>query len=167
MNYGYVRVSTRGQHVDRQIDGLERAGILPPHMYIDYISGKDFKRSAYQRLLKKLRPGDVIYIKSIDRLGRNCEEVIRQWRNLIERDVDIVVLDLPLLNTVSDDQSLTHRFLADMVLQILSYVAQTEREHIKSRQMEGIRLAKKEDNDSGDHRNIVLSSINPYTDGGN
>jgi DNA invertase Pin-like site-specific DNA recombinase len=140
--YGYVRVSSRDQHTDRQIDAMFDVKIPEMQIYMDKQSGKNFERSQYQALLKKLKPGDVIYIKSIDRLGRNYSEIQNQWRILTkEHGVDIVVIDMPLLDT-RIGKDLVGTFLADVVLQILSFVAQNEREAIKKRQNEGIRAAK-------------------------
>lgn len=142
--YGYVRVSTKDQNEDRQIDALEDYPVLPKHIYVDKQSGKNFDRPQYQKLLKKLCPGDVLVIKSIDRLGRNYEEILQQWRIITkEKGVHMVVLDMPLLDTQNTKNDLTGVFVADLVLQILSYVAQTERENILLRQKEGVEAAKK------------------------
>lgn len=141
--YGYVRVSTKEQHTDRQMAAMEKAGILRNHIYEDKQSGKDFERPQYKKLIRKLKPGDVLYIKSIDRLGRDYDEIIQQWRKITkEMGVDIVVIDFPLLDTRSRENDLTGVFIADLVLQILSYVAQVERENIRQRQKEGIEVAK-------------------------
>lgn len=140
--YGYVRVSSTDQNVDRQLIALTEVGVLKKNIYMDKMSGKDFKRPAYQKLLKKLRAGDLLYILSLDRLGRNYEEIQRQWRIITkEKHVDICVIDMPLLATRSEED-LMGTFIADMVLQILSFVAQNERESIKKRQAEGIAVAK-------------------------
>lgn len=141
--YGYIRVSTKEQHTDRQLDSLTEIGITQNNIYTDKQSGKDFERPKYQKLLKKLKEGDTVYIKSIDRLGRNYDEIIEQWRIITkEKHADIVILDMPLLDTRSKDRDLTGTFIADLVLQILSYVAQTERENIRKRQAEGIASAR-------------------------
>lgn len=142
MEYGYVRVSTREQNEQRQMIALAEYGIDEKRIYLDKQSGKDFERSGYKCLLRKLKSGDTLVIKSIDRLGRNYEEILAQWR-LITRDkqVGIVVLDMPLLNS-KEDRDLTGTVIADIVLQLLSYVAQTEREFIRQRQAEGIAAAK-------------------------
>ena len=141
--YGYVRVSTKEQHEDRQMIALQQFPVPPRNIYMDKLSGKDFNRPQYKRLLHKLKNGDLLVIKSIDRLGRNYDEIIEQWRILTkEKGVDIVVLDMPLLDTRVQGRDLTGTFIADLVLQILSYVAQTERENIRQRQAEGIRAAK-------------------------
>lgn len=140
--YGYIRVSTKEQNEDRQVDALKVYEIPQKNVFMDKQSGKDFERPAYQQLIRKLKKGDVLIIKSIDRLGRNYDEIIEQWRVITKQvDADIVVIDMPLLDTrVGKD--LTGKFVADLVLQILSYVAQTEREAIRQRQAEGIAAAK-------------------------
>lgn len=141
--YGYVRVSTREQNEDRQLIVLKDYKVLESNIYVDKLSGRDFNRPQYQKLMKKIRPGDLIVVKSIDRLGRNYEEIQVQWRKITkEKQVDMVVLDMPLLDTRRSGNDLTGTFVADMVLQILSYVAQTERENIHQRQREGIEAAK-------------------------
>jgi len=140
--YGYIRVSTREQNEDRQVRAMIEFGV--PHLNIicDKQSGKDFERPGYKRLVKKIKPGDTLVIKSIDRLGRNYDEILDQWRGLTkEKRVDVVVLDMPLLDT-RQGRDLTGTLIADIVLQLLSYVAQTEREFIKQRQAEGIAAAK-------------------------
>ena len=141
--YGYVRVSTREQHEDRQLLALADYGIAKRNIFIDKQSGKDFDRPAYQRLMKKIRPGDILFIKSIDRLGRNYNEILEQWR-IITKEIGtaIVVIDMPLLDTRQKDRDLTGTFIADLVLQILSYVAETERAFNRKRQAEGIAVAK-------------------------
>lgn len=141
--YAYVRVSTRDQNEDRQLMALDGLSIPEKNIFLDKQSGKDFERPQYRRLVKKLKPDDLLYIKSIDRLGRNYEEILEQWRVLTkEKRVDIVVLDMPLLDTRDRSRDLTGTFIADLVLQILSYVAQNERENIRKRQAEGIAAAK-------------------------
>ena len=140
--YGYVRVSTKEQNEDRQLVAMRDFGVLDETIFMDKLSGKDFKRPAYRRLLKKLRPGDTLIIKSIDRLGRDYGEILEQWRIITkEKQSSIVVLDIPLLDTRQKERDLTGTFIADLVLQILSYVAQTERELIRQRQAEGITAA--------------------------
>ena len=141
-NYGYVRVSGIDQNEDRQTLAMNELDIPTAHIFIDKQSGKDFDRPAYRRLTKKLRPGDLLYIKSIDRLGRNYDEIQNQWRMLTkERGVDIAVIDVPLLDT-RNGKDLMGTFIVDLVLQILSFVAQNERESIKKRQSEGIAAAR-------------------------
>lgn len=142
MEYGYIRVSSKDQNEDRQRIAMKGAGLLSEQLYLDKQSGKDFDRPAYKKLMRKLRKGDVLYIKSIDRLGRNYEEIQNQWRFITrEKEVDIVVLDMPLLSTHNAKGDLTGVFISDLVLQILSYVAQTERENTRQRQAEGIAAA--------------------------
>lgn len=141
--YGYIRVSTKEQNEDRQLIALREFPVLVNNIYMDKLSGKDFNRPQYRKLLRKIRPGDIVVIKSIDRLGRNYEEILMQWRIITkEKQVDVVVLDMPLLDTRKSGNDLTGTFVADLVLQILSYVAQTERENIHQRQKEGIAAAK-------------------------
>lgn len=140
--YGYISVSTREQNEDRQIRAMEEFGVLPDDMICDKQSGKDFDRPGYKRLIKKIKPWDTLVIKSIDRLGRNYDEILEQWRILTkEKQADVVVLDMPLLDT-RQGKDLTGTLIADIVLQLLSYVAQTEREFIKQRQREGIEAAR-------------------------
>ena len=142
MTYGYARVSTREQNEERQIISLTGAGVDRENIIVEKQSGKDFDRPLYLRLVKKLHEGDVLMIASIDRLGRNYDEILEQWRRITkEKNADIVVLDMPLLDT-REDKGLTGRLIADIVLQLLSYVAQSERENIKKRQAEGIAAAK-------------------------
>ncbi len=143
MNYGYARVSTINQHLDRQIDELQKVGLLDSQIFVDKESGKDFNRTNYKKLLKKLKPGDVLYVKSIDRLGRNYNMILDEWRILTkEKNIDIVVIDMPLLDTRIEGKNLVGKFIADVVLQVLSFVAENERETMKQRQAEGIRMAK-------------------------
>lgn len=142
MEYGYIRVSTREQNEQRQIIALNEFGISEKQIYMDKQSGKDFERPNYKRLIRKLKSGDTLVIKSIDRLGRNYDEILEQWRIITkEKQVSVVVLDMPLLDT-KQDRDLTGTLIADIVLQLLSYVAQTEREFIHQRQAEGIAAAK-------------------------
>ena len=142
MEYGYVRVSTREQNEQRQMIALREFGIADKRIFMDKQSGKDFERINYKRMLRKVKSGDTIVIKSIDRLGRNYDEILEQWRLITkEKQVAIVVLDMPLLDT-RQNRDLTGTLIADIVLQLLSYVAQTEREFIRQRQAEGIAAAK-------------------------
>lgn len=142
MNYGYIRVSTREQNEDRQAIALREWGIPPNQIYLDKQSGKDFDRPQYRRLLRKLKQDDLLIVKSIDRLGRNYDEILRQWHIITkEKHADIVVLDMPLLDTRTY-KDLTGTLIADIVLQLLSYVAHTEREMIRQRQAEGIAAAR-------------------------
>lgn len=140
--YGYVRVSSTDQNEDRQMLALKKVYVDEKNIYMDKQSGKDFDRPNYKRLVRKLKPGDMLYILSIDRLGRNYEEIQKQWRVLTkEIGIDICVLDMPLLDT-RKGKDLMGTFIADLVLQILSFAAQNERENIKKRQAEGIAAAK-------------------------
>lgn len=140
--YGYARVSAKDQNEERQLIALADAGVDEKNIYMDKQSGKDFNRPQYKRLVKKLRAGDLLYILSIDRLGRNYEEIQNQWRVLTkEIGIDICVIDMPLLDT-RNGKDLMGTFIADLVLQILSFVAQSERENIRKRQAEGIAAAK-------------------------
>lgn len=143
MKYGYVRVSTITQNIDRQTDELKRIGLLDKQIYIDKQSGKDFNREQYQKLKKKLKKNDLLIIKSIDRLGRDYSMIIEEWHYITKvLEADILVIDMPLLDTRNDSTNLVGKFISDIVLQILSFVAETERENIRQRQAEGIRIAK-------------------------
>ena len=141
--YGYIRVSSANQNEDRQLLAMREAKVPEDRIFLDKQSGKDFNRANYKRLVKKLKPGDLLCIKSIDRLGRNYEEIQDQWRYLTrEKGVDIAVLDMPLLDT-RRGKDLMGTFLSDIVLQVLSFVAENERTNIRQRQAEGIAAAKK------------------------
>lgn len=143
MLYGYARVSSKDQNEERQLLALLDSGVSKQNIFIDKQSGKDFNRPAYLRLYKALKPGDTLFIKSIDRLGRDYQEIQEQWRYLTkDKQIDICVLDMPLLDT-RKGKDLIGTFVSDLVLQILSFVAETERLNIKQRQEEGIRAAKK------------------------
>ena len=140
--YGYVRVSSREQNEDRQMIALEDGNVPQKNVYVDKQSGKDFNRPRYKRLLKILKEDDLLYVKSIDRLGRNYEEILEQWRFLTKKKrIDIVVLDMPLLDT-RRGKDLMGTFLSDIVLQVLSFVAENERKNIRERQKEGIEAAR-------------------------
>ena len=140
--FGYIRVSAKDQNIDRQLDALAPLGIPKRNRYIDKQSGKDFDRPAWKRLVKRLRPGDLLCVKSIDRLGRDYQEIIEQWRMITkERQADIRVMDMPLLDTTYG-KDLLGTFIADLTLQVLSFAAQLERENIRQRQAEGIASAK-------------------------
>ena len=140
--FGYIRVSSKDQNEDRQLIALNEVGVERKNVYLDKKSGKDFDRPQYKKLLRKLKKDDLLYIKSIDRLGRNYEEILQQWRVLTkEKGIDIVVLDMPLLDT-RRGKDLMGTFLSDIVLQVLSFVAENERTNIKQRQAEGIAAAK-------------------------
>ena len=143
MKYGYVRVSTAQQHIDRQIDALLELGLDKSCIYIDYESGKDFNRRNYKKLIRKLNKDDLVIIKSIDRLGRDYNMIIDEWRLITkEKEADIMVIDMPLLDTRIEGKNLVGKFISDIVLQVLSFVAQNERETMRIRQAEGIRTAK-------------------------
>lgn len=140
--YGYVRVSTQEQNEARQLSAMREFGVEEKNIVVEKLSGKDFRRPCYQRLVRSLRQGDVLVVKSIDRLGRNYNEILEQWSAITKkRKAAIVVLDMPLLDT-RQGRDLTGTLIADIVLQLLSYVAQTERENIRQRQAEGIAAAK-------------------------
>lgn len=140
--YGYIRVSSKDQNEDRQRIALKDVGVAEKNIYLDKLSGKDFNRPQYKRLIRKMKKDDLLYIKSIDRLGRNYEEILQQWRLLTkEKGADIVVLDMPMLDT-RRGKDLMGTFLSDIVLQVLSFVAENERTNIRQRQAEGIAAAK-------------------------
>lgn len=140
--YGYIRVSSKDQNEDRQRIALREAGVAEKHLYLDKQSGKDFERPQYRNLIHRLKKDDLLYIKSIDRLGRNYEEILEQWRLITkEKGADIAVLDMPVLDT-RRGKDLMGTFLSDIVLQILSFVAESERDNIRQRQAEGIAAAK-------------------------
>ena len=142
MIFGYIRVSTREQNTDRQLIALKEYGVLPENILTDKQSGKDFNRPNYKRLLKRIHKGDCIVIKSIDRLGRNYKDIIKQWQLITKyKGADIIVLDMPILNT-SLNKDLIGTLISDIVLQLLSYVAENERINIRQRQAEGIAAAK-------------------------
>lgn len=142
-DYGYIRVSSKDQNASRQLIALSEAGIDAANFFIDYESGKDFDRKNYKKLVNVLKDGDVLYIKAIDRLGRNYDEIIEQWSYLVrKKGIDIVVLDCPILDTRVKNNGLTAKVITDIFLQLMSYVAQIERDNIKQRQFEGIQAAK-------------------------
>ena len=143
MKYGYVRVSTTTQNIDRQMEEMHKFGLSDEFIYIDKQSGKDFDRPNYQIMKSKLKKDDLLIIKSIDRLGRNYEMIIKEWSDITKIiEADICVIDFPLLDTRSENTNLVGKFISDIVLQVLSFVAQNERENIRQRQAEGIRIAK-------------------------
>ena len=154
MNIGYARVSTTDQNLDRQMQALNEVGV--EKIYADKLSGKNFDRQEYQKMKQSLKKGDLLYIKSIDRLGRNYDMIIDEWRDITHNiGADIVVIDMPLLDTRNKDNGLTGKFISDIVLQILSYVAESERENIKKRQAEGIRIAKEKGKHLGRPKQIL------------
>ena len=142
MNYAYGRVSATDQNLARQIEEFRKFGIAEDKIFCDKKSGKDFERKNYKKLLKRLKAGDLLVIKSIDRLGRNYDAIIEEWTRITKMDVDILVLDMPLLDTRTKQDTLVGKFISDLVLQILSFVAENERINIRNRQAEGIALAK-------------------------
>ena len=143
MVFGYARVSSKEQNEGRQIEALKAEGVCERNIFVEKRSGKDFNREQYQNLLSRLREGDLVIITSIDRLGRNYNDILKEWRYVTQEiKAHIRVLDMPLLDTSTNPQSLDSKFIADLVLQILSYVAEKERRHIRQRQAEGIALAK-------------------------
>ena len=143
MKYAYVRVSTASQNIDRQMEEMYRQDIEVKNIFIDYQSGKDFERKNYQKLIKRLKKDDLLVIKSIDRLGRDYNMILDEWKKITKIiEADIMVIDMPLLDTRVEGKNLVGKFISDIVLQVLSFVAQNERENIKQRQAEGIRIAK-------------------------
>ena len=161
--YGYIRVSSRDQNEDRQLLSLKRIGVLEKNIYLDKISGKSFVRPQYLQLLKRLKKGDIVIIKSMDRLGRNYEEILEQWRKITkEIGADIQVIDMPLLKTNTAHGDLTGVFIADLVLQILAYVAETERAFIRQRQAEGIAAAQRRGIQFGCKKKNVPENFEKY-----
>lgn len=143
MTYAYIRVSTKQQNIDRQYVEIKEFGVDDKFIYVDKESGKDFDRTNYKKLIKKLKKGDLLIVKSIDRLGRNYHMIIEQWAYITKtKEADIKVLDMPLLDTRIEEKNLVGNFISDIVLQVLSFVAENERNIIKERQAEGIRIAK-------------------------
>lgn len=143
MNYGYCRVSARDQNLDRQLQEMKSAGIDSVHLFIDKESGKNFDRVGYQSMKKRIRSGDCIFVQSLDRFGRNYTEIMEEWRDIISRGVDIVVIDMEILDTrTAGRNGLVGRFVSDLVLQVLAFVAEQERLNIRERQRQGIKLAR-------------------------
>ena len=160
MNYGYVRVSSITQNIDRQMEEMHKWGLSDKYIYVDKQSGKDFERPNYQIMKKKLKENDLLIIKSIDRLGRNYEMIIKEWQELTKQiNCDIVVIDFPLLDTRVDAENLVGKFISDIVLQVLSFVAQNERENIRQRQREGIRIAKEKGIHMGRPRMVLQNNF--------
>lgn len=160
---GYIRVSTKEQNPDRQIAAMESYGIAKKNIYIDKMSGKDFARPEYIKMLARLKKGDILVIKSIDRLGRNYGEILEQWRYITrEKQIDIEVIDMSLLNTNAYHDDLTGVFVSDLVLQILAYVAETERSFIKQRQAEGIAVAKEKGTKFGREKKELPATFEKY-----
>lgn len=165
MTYGYVRVSTQTQNISRQMEEMYKLGLTNKQIFVDKQSGKDFERKNYQRLKKKLKKDDLLIIKSIDRLGRNYDMIINEWSDLTKTiDCDIFVIDFPLLDTRIEGRNLVGKFIADIVLQVLSFVAQNEREAIRQRQAEGIRIAKEKGIHMGRPRYKLPDNFNSVVD---
>lgn len=161
MNYGYVGVSSITQNIDRQMEEMYKWGLNDENIYIDKQSGKDFNRVNYQIMKEKLKKNDLLIIKSIDRLGRNYDMIIKEWSNLTKDiECDIVVIDFPLLDTRVDNENLVGKFISDIVLQVLSFVAQNERENIRQRQAEGIKIAKEKGIHLGRPRMVLPDDFN-------
>ena len=161
MKYGYVRVSTQTQNIARQIEEMYKLGLTDDVIFIDRQSGKDFNRENYQLLKSKLKKDDLLIIKSIDRLGRNYDMIINEWQDITKIiDADIFVIDFPLLDTRVEGKNLVGKFISDIVLQVLSFVAQNERENIRQRQAEGIRIAKEKGIHMGRPRMILPKNFN-------
>ena len=161
--YGYVRVSSKDQNPERQLLAMQERHISTKNIYLDKMSGQDFSRPEYVKLLKTLKRGDTMVIKSIDRLGRNYGEILEEWRKITkEIGADIQVIDMPLLNTNSTHSDLTGVFISDLVLQILAYVAETEREFIRQRQAEGIAAAKQRGIKFGCQKAEVPTNFDEY-----
>lgn len=143
MNYGYCRVSARDQNLSRQFEAMNTAGVERSHIFIDKESGKNFDRVGYQSMKKRIRSGDCIFVQSLDRFGRNYTEIMEEWRDIISRGVDIVVIDMEILDTrTAGRNGLVGRFVSDLVLQVLAFVAEQERLNIRERQRQGIKLAR-------------------------
>ena len=165
MIYAYIRVSTKHQNIDRQYEEIKALDIDDKYIYIDRDSGKDFDRTKYQKLIKKLKKDDLLIIKSIDRLGRNYHMILEEWSRITKTiGADIKVLDMPLLDTRIEGKNLVGKFISDIVLQVLSFVAENERTNIKQRQAEGIRIAKEKGVKFGRPKAILPSNTNEILD---
>lgn len=165
MIYAYIRVSTKHQNIDRQYEEIKALDIDDKYIYIDRESGKDFDRTKYQKLIKKLKKDDLLIIKSIDRLGRNYHMILEEWSRITKTiGADIKVLDMPLLDTRIEGKNLVGKFISDIVLQVLSFVAENERINIKQRQAEGIRIAKEKGVKFGRPKAILPSNTNEILD---
>ena len=165
MIYAYVRVSTKHQNIDRQYEEIKTLDIDDKYIYIDRESGKDFDRTKYQKLIKKLKKDDLLIIKSIDRLGRNYHMILEEWSRITKTiGADIKVLDMPLLDTRIEGKNLVGKFISDIVLQVLSFVAENERTNIKQRQAEGIRIAKEKGVKFGRPKAILPTNTNDILD---
>lgn len=165
MIYGYIRVSTKNQNIDRQYEEIKKLNIDDKYIYIDKESGKDFDRTNYQRLIKRIKKDDLLIIKSIDRLGRNYEMIIEEWAKITKViEADIKVLDMPLLDTRIEGNNLVGKFISDIVLQVLSFVAENERDNIRQRQAEGIRIAKEKGVKFGRPKVVTSPNTNEILD---
>ena len=165
MIYAYIRVSTKHQNIDRQYEEIKALDIDDKYIYIDRESGKDFDRTKYQKLIKKLKKDDLLIIKSIDRLGRNYHMILEEWARITKTiGADIKVLDMPLLDTRIEGKNLVGKFISDIVLQVLSFVAENERTNIKQRQAEGIRIAKEKGVKFGRPKTILPPNTNEILD---
>ncbi len=165
MIYAYIRVSTKHQNIDRQFEEIKALGIDDKYIYIDKESGKDFNRNKYQKLIKKLKKDDLLIIKSIDRLGRNYHMILEEWARITKTiGADIKVLDMPLLDTRIEGKNLVGKFISDIVLQVLSFVAENERINIKQRQAEGIRIAKEKGVKFGRPKSTLPHNTNDILD---
>ena len=165
MIYAYIRVSTKHQNIDRQYEEIKALDIDDKYIYIDRESGKDFDRTKYQKLIKKLKKDDLLIIKSIDRLGRNYHMILEEWSRITKTiGADIKVLDMPLLDTRIEGKNLVGKFISDIVLQVLSFVAENERTNIKQRQAEGIRIAQEKGVKFGRPKAILPSNTNEILD---
>lgn len=165
MIYAYIRVSTKHQNIDRQYEEIKALDIDDKHIYIDKESGKDFDRTKYQKLIKKLKKDDLLIVKSIDRLGRNYHMILDEWASITKTiGADIRVLDMPLLDTRIEGKNLIGKFISDIVLQVLSFVAENERTNIKQRQAEGIRIAKEKGVKFGRPKVILPPNTNDILD---
>ena len=165
MIYAYIRVSTKYQNIDRQYEEIKALDIDDKYIYIDRESGKDFDRTKYQKLIKKLKKDDLLIIKSIDRLGRNYHMILEEWSRITKTiGADIKVLDMPLLDTRIEGKNLVGKFISDIVLQVLSFVAENERTNIKQRQAEGIRIAKEKGIKFGRPKTVLPPNTNEILD---
>lgn len=165
MIYAYIRVSTKHQNIDRQYEEIKTLDIDDKYIYIDRESGKDFDRTKYQKLIKKLKKDDLLIIKSIDRLGRNYHMILKEWSRITKTiGADIKVLDMPLLDTRIEGKNLVGKFISDIVLQVLSFVAENERTNIKQRQAEGIRIAKEKGVKFGRPKAVLPPNTNEILD---
>jgi len=165
MIYAYIRVSTKHQNIDRQFEEIKALGIDDKYIYIDKESGKDFDRTKYQKLIKKLKKDDLLIVKSIDRLGRNYRMILEEWSRITKTiGADIKVLDMPLLDTRIEGENLVGKFISDIVLQVLSFVAENERINIKQRQAEGIRIAKEKGVKFGRPKSTLPPNTNDILD---